>query len=94
MTDGIDTVPVNETSEAYEAYVLASSAAFDTFDPLDVGTYVRAFAGMTTATLTYTAAQMSTDSFDPAADTLYLVVYQLSGTVGRGFAGFEAVPAF
>jgi putative tail protein len=94
MTDGIDTVPVNETSEAYEAYVIASDAAFDTFDPIDAGTYVRAFSGMTTATLTYTAAQMSTDSFDPATDTLYLVVYQLSGTVGRGFAGFEAVPAF
>ncbi len=94
MTDGIDTVPVNETSEAYEAYILASIGAFSAFSPTDAGTYVRAFTGLTTATLTYTAAQMSTDSFDPAADTLYLVVYQLSGVVGRGFAGFEAIPAF
>jgi len=92
--DGVDTVPLNETSEAYEAYVIVSEGAFATFDPLDAGSYLRAFTGLTAATLTYTAAEMSVDSFDPTTDTLYLVIYQLSGIVGRGFAGFEAVPAY
>jgi hypothetical protein len=37
---------------------------------------------------------MATDGFDPETDTLYLAVYQLSGVVGPGFPGIEAIPAF
>lgn len=94
LVDGSDTVPLNEASEAYEAYVLASAAAFDSFDPTVPASYVRAFTGLTSAQLTYTAAMMTSDGFTPASDTLYLAVYQLSAVVGRGFAGYQALPAF
>lgn len=58
------------------------------------GPYRRAFTGLTTPSLTYTAAQMTADGFDPDTDTLWLVVYQLSAVIGRGFAGFQQLPAF
>jgi len=58
------------------------------------GPYTRAFLGLTVPSLTYTAAEMATDGFDPETDTLYLAVYQLSGVVGPGFPGIEAIPAF
>lgn len=94
LIDGSDTAPLNEDTEAYSAYVLPNAAALAAFDPTNVTTYTRAFTGLTTATLTYTAAQMTSDGFVPATATLYLVVYQLSGTVGRGFRGYQALPAF
>ncbi len=93
QVDGIDTVPLNETTEAYEAYVLASAGALAAFDPTMPATYVRAYTGLSAATLTYTAAEQATDSFTEATDTLYLVVYQLSSVVGRGFRGYQALPA-
>lgn len=93
QADLTDTVPLSETSEAYEAYVIASAGAYTTFDPTDAGTYVRKFTA-SSATVTYTSAEMTADVFDPAADTLYIVVYQLSGVVGRGFPRYAAVPAF
>lgn len=92
--DGTDTAPLYEATEAYEAYVLASEAALETFDPTDSGTYVRAFTGLTSDSVTYTAAQMATDGFTPATDTLYLGVYQRSAAIGRGYLGFKALPAF
>ena len=58
------------------------------------GAYTRAFTGLTVPSVTYTAAEMAADDFDPTTDTLYLAVYQLSGVVGRGFPGTEALPAF
>lgn len=93
QADGIDTVPLNETTEAYEAYLLASAGALAAFDPTVPATYVRAFTGLSAATLTYTVAQQATDSFTEATDTLYLVVYQLSSVAGRGFRGYQALPA-
>lgn len=85
LMDGTDTVPLNEASEAYEAYVVADADAFDDLDPTDSGTYVRAFTGLSSAAATYTAAQMATDGFTEATDTLHLAVCQVSATVGRGF---------
>jgi hypothetical protein len=94
LIDGSDTAPLYEDSEAYEAYVLPNAGAITAFNPTDALTYTRAYTGLSSATLTYTAAQMATDSFVPATDTLYLAVYQISGTVGRGFRGYQALPAF
>jgi hypothetical protein len=94
LIDGIDTVPLNEEAEAYEAYVLPSGAALAAFDPTLPATYTRAFLGLTAPAVTYTASQMSADGFIPATSTLYLVVFQISGVVGRGFPGYQAVPAF
>jgi hypothetical protein len=58
------------------------------------GPYRRAFTGLASPSLTYTAAQMTADGFDLDTDTLWLVVYQLSAVIGRGFAGFQELPAF
>ena len=92
MEDGTDTVPLNEATEAYEAYFLASEAAAESFDPTNPATYVRAFTGLTSPTLTYTAAMMSADGFDPVTDTVYAVIYQLSAVVGRGFSSLHVLP--
>lgn len=94
LQDGVDTVPLNEDSEAYEAYLLADAAAIDTFDPTDALTYVRVYTGLATPQLLYTAAQMATDGFTMATDRLYLVVYQISAVVGRGFRGYQMLPPF
>jgi hypothetical protein len=94
LVDGSDTAPLAEDAEAYDAYILPSAGALATFDPANSATYTRAFATLTSATLTYTAAMMTADSFTPATSTLYLVVYQRSGVVGRGFRGYQALPAF
>lgn len=94
LMDGTDTVPLHEETEAYEVYIIASAAARATFDPTNSMTYVRKWTGITSPTVTYTAAEMTTDSFDPTTDTLYLIVYQLSAVVGRGFQGYQAIPAF
>jgi hypothetical protein len=95
MLDGTDTAPLSEASEAYEAYVLAAAPADPmAFDPTNPANYVRKFSGLSSAAATYTAAQMVTDSFTPATDTLYLVVYQISTVIGRGFPGYAALPAF
>jgi hypothetical protein len=92
LLDGTDTAPLSEESEAYEAYVLPNAAALASFDPTVPATYTRAFTGLTSATVTYTATMMSSDAFTPATDTLYLVVYQISAVIGRGFRGYQALP--
>ncbi|MDE2102315.1 MAG: phage tail protein, partial [Patescibacteria group bacterium] len=94
LQDGTDTVPLAEESEAYEAYILANVASYASFDPTNAGTYKRAFTGLTSPQVDYTAAMISADSFAASTQTLPLVVYQKSAVVGRGFAGFEAIPAF
>jgi len=94
LIDGSDTAPLYEDSEAYEAYILPNAGAITAFVPTDALTYTRAYTGLSSATLTYTAAQQATDGFTAATDTLYLAVYQISGTVGRGFRGYQALPAF
>jgi hypothetical protein len=93
MVDGTDTVPLNEATEAYEVYLLASAADAEDFDPTVPATYLRAFLALSSATLTYTAAQMVTDGFDPATDTIYAVIYQLSAVVGRGFSTLHVLPS-
>jgi len=83
--DAVGTVPLNEETEAYEVYLLAA--------PYDPATFVRAFLDLTAPSLTYTAADMAADGFDPTIQTLYLVGFQVSMAVGRGFAGPHVVHA-
>lgn len=66
--------PLGEASEAYEVEIYAD------------GTYAtlkRTITGLTAATCTYTSAQQVTD-FGSNQATLYVKVYQVSATVGRG----------
>ena len=71
--DSVD-VPLNETSEAYEV---------DVFD--GTGAVLRTLTSASPA-LTYTAADQTTDFGGPQT-TISIAIHQLSGAVGRGFAG-------
>ncbi|MHB1094408.1 phage tail protein [Thiobacillus sp.] len=68
-------VPLGETSESYEIDIYSD------------GTYTTVKRTLTAATPTvaYTSAQQTTD-FGSNQATLYLKLYQLSATVGRGYA--------
>jgi hypothetical protein len=92
LEDGTDSVPLHEASEAYEVYLLPNEAAATSFDPTNPATYRRAFLGLTSPTLTYTAAQMAADGFTPATDTVYAAIYQVSAVVGRGFSSLHVLP--
>lgn len=75
LMDGTDTVPLGETSEAYDVEVINPAT----------GAVVRAFSGLTGPTVTYTAAEVSAD-WTTAPATLSVKVYQRSSVVGRGFS--------
>lgn len=91
---GTGTVPLSEAEEKYKAFVLSSP-----YDPVannygEPASYVRIFTGLTSPTFTYTAAEMSTDSFVRSTSTLYVVVFQISDSVGDGWPGSDSLPAF
>ncbi|HVI92348.1 MAG TPA: phage tail protein, partial [Dongiaceae bacterium] len=75
LFDGTGTVPLSETSEAYEIDILSGPG----------GIVKRTISGLTSPTATYTGAQILTD-FGTSISSLTLKIYQLSGVVGRGFA--------
>lgn len=71
--NGVD-VPIGEASESYEV---------DIYDGAGYTTIKRTLTA-TSATVAYTSAQQVTD-FGGNQGTLYVRVYQMSATVGRGF---------
>lgn len=73
--------PLAESSEAYEVEVYSDN----TYTTLN-----RTLTGLTSASATYTSAQQITD-FGVVQKYLYVKVYQLSATVGRGYPATAAV---
>ncbi len=71
--DSVD-APLSETSEAYEIEIYASGA-YST---------IKRTLSSATATVAYTSADQVTD-FGSNQATLYVKIYQISSTVGRGF---------
>jgi hypothetical protein len=71
-------VPMSESTESYE------------IDVYDNGTIVRTINSLTSETASYTAAQQTTDGLTPG-DPVHVKVYQLSATVGRGYAGDNTI---
>lgn len=71
---GGTTIPLGEASEEYAVDVLDGG-----------GSVVRTYGGLSSAAATYDAADQATDGGDVAEGDLYLAVYQISDTVGRGF---------
>jgi hypothetical protein len=71
-TAGVDTgsVPVNESTEAYQILVKSGPTTLATYDVADARTW------------TYTAAMQTSDGFGPGA---FAVIYQMSELAGRGF---------
>ena len=74
----VGTVPLSETSELYDV------------DILQGGTVVRTLGGLTSPTVSYSAAQQAAD-LGGAEAAIAVNVYQRSSTVGRGFAGSATV---
>ena len=77
--DGHD-VPFAEEVEGYSVDILTGAG----------GTVKRTLATVSAQTATYTSADQTTDFGSPQA-TVYVKVYQLSATVGRGYANEVAV---
>lgn len=71
--DSVD-ASLGEDSEEYE------------IDVYDNGNIVRTIDSLTSETASYTAAQQTADGLTPG-DPVHVKVYQLSETVGRGYAG-------
>lgn len=73
--------PLAESSEAYEVEIWSDA---------NYTTLVRTITGLTSASATYTSAQQMSD-FGVAQKYLYIKVYQLSATVGRGHPAASVV---
>jgi hypothetical protein len=80
LVDLTDAVPLAEETEAYDV---------DIRNPADTAT-LRTFAGLTSPTVTYTAAQQTTDGLTPG-DPVRVHIYQISALVGRGRRGAAVV---
>lgn len=86
---GVEPVPLAEDLEQYEVYLLPTGAgSHAAFDPADATTY-ELLDILTTPTRVYTAAELATATI-ALTDDVNMVVYQISGQVGRGFKS-EAV---
>jgi hypothetical protein len=72
---GVSDAPLGETERGICGRVLDGG-----------GAVVRTYTGLTSPIATYNAADQASDGGDVAAGDLNLAVYQISGTVGRGFA--------
>jgi hypothetical protein len=72
------TVPLSEDSEAYEVDIVNGS------------TVVRTLTGLTSPTASYSAADQITD-FGSPQDAIDVRLFQISGEIGRGFAGKATV---
>uniref|UniRef100_A0AB74UMC6 Uncharacterized protein n=1 Tax=Caulobacter phage BL57 TaxID=3348355 RepID=A0AB74UMC6_9VIRU len=93
LKDGTGEVPVNEGTEAYEAYVLAAPFSGDASRQDPPAAYRRKY-DLTSPTFTYTAAEQAADGYDVNLDTLHVVIYQLSSVVGRGFPGARSIESW
>jgi len=81
---GVETVPLNEDTEAYEFYLIGTTpASLAAFDPLNASTYLQRKV-VNSEQAVVTAAELGAEGIT-LADTIYVVVYQLSAQVGRGF---------
>ena len=86
---GVEPVPLAEDTELYQVFLLPTGAgAHAAFNPADVTTF-ELLDVLLTPTRVYTAAELSTASIS-LTDDINMVVYQISGQVGRGFKS-EAV---
>lgn len=90
LQDGTPSVPLNETSESYEVYILDAPFDGDLSVSAPPASFRRKYE-TTVPNVSYPLADINTDVFDPNVDTLHVVVYQLSGAIGRGFPGVRTI---
>lgn len=94
MQDVLSVAPVGETTELYDAYVLAAPYNPVTNNYGPPATHLRVYTGLTSPTFTYLSADMATDGFSPSTSTLHVVVFQKSAAIGDGWPGAADLPAF
>jgi hypothetical protein len=80
---GTGTVPLNEDTEEYRVYILDSDPDLVTFDPYVEAGYLRAI-NCTSASAVYTAAMKTADGLT-STETFWVMIYQMSASVGFGF---------
>ncbi len=71
-------IPLNEVSELYDVEIMNGASV------------VRTFSGLGNPTVSYSAAQQITD-FGSMQSSVNVNIYQISGAVGRGYAGLAVV---
>ena len=89
---GVEPVPLNEDSEAYEFYLLPNNInALNEFDPNNPSTYVQ-LQNLGVEEAIVTAADLSSSGYT-LQDNINVAVYQISAQVGRGFPRIAALAA-
>jgi len=74
-------IPMSEASESYEVDILSTDSPPDVLRTLTASS----------PSVTYTEAQQAEDFGSPVPDTVTVRIYQLSATVGRGYAAEATV---
>ncbi len=74
-------IPMSEASESYEVDILSTDSPPEVLRTLTAST----------PSVTYTEAQQAEDFGSPVPDTVTVRIYQLSATVGRGYAAEATV---
>lgn len=90
LMDGTGDISLGEATEAYEIYILTGPYNGDPSTNILPTNIKRAYTS-TTPTVTYTAADQTTDGYVTDVDTCHVVVYQISAAVGRGFPSFRDI---
>lgn len=90
LKNGTSDIPLNEESQRYDLFILDAPYDPEIFDPENPSTYVRSFLNLTTTQASYTSALRSADGYN-VADPLYVVCFQRSVQVGRGFPGYDTL---
>lgn len=93
LQDGTGEVPLGEATERYEVYILSAPFSGDLSRGFPPSVYRRLYTSVT-PTVTYTAADQTADGYDADLDTLHVVIYQLSASVGRGFPSARSIEPF
>ena len=90
-------IPLSETTEQYEVYILKAAYDAATFDPTNDALFYYKFDGSagngakpTDDTVTWTSANYNGFT---QTDPLHLAVFQISAVAGRGFAGTATLAA-
>lgn len=83
--NGSGSIPLNEQDEIYEIFLLKAPYDAATWDPDNASLYWFTASGLTSPTYTFTGANGLTISSKNYQSDIYVVIYQHSAVVGRGF---------
>lgn len=91
MQDGTGGVPLHETSEQYEVYILRTPYVGDLSRGDEVPTADILYQTTTSESVVTFDVSGFTSPIDVNLDTLHVLIYQVSSAVGRGFPGVRSI---